>query len=151
MWGHHKLCLFSKVLVPVDGSENSLRALNTAVFLSRRIELQLTALNVMENPSTVYLQSPKISTDQIDNYKRESEAILEKCKEIANKNGIKIQTVLMEGGNAAPKIIQYGEKENFDTIIMSHSGMSGFKKMLLGSVSNQLINQTKKCTVVILK
>ena len=158
MWGHHKLCLFSKVLVPVDGSENSLRALNTAVFLSRRIELQLTALNVMENPSTVYLQSsttylqsPKISTDQIDNYKRESEAILEKCKEIANKNGIKIQTVLMEGGNAAPKIIQYGEKENFDTIIMGHSGMSGFKKMLLGSVSNQVINQTKKCTVVILK
>jgi nucleotide-binding universal stress UspA family protein len=59
--------------------------------------------------------------------------------------------VLREGGNAAPKIIQYGEKENFDTIIMSHSGMSGFKKMLLGSVSNQVINQTKKCTVVILK
>jgi nucleotide-binding universal stress UspA family protein len=55
MWGHHKLCLFSKVLVPVDGSEKSLRALNTAVFLSTRIELQLTALNVMENPSTVYL------------------------------------------------------------------------------------------------
>ena len=34
----------------------------------------------------------------------------------------------MKGGNAAPKIIQYSEKENFDTIIMGHSGMSGFKK-----------------------
>ena len=70
---------------------------------------------------------------------------------ISNRNGIKIQTVLMEGGNAAPKIIQYGEKENFDTIIMGHSGMSGFKKMLLGSVSNQVINPNKKCTVVIVR
>ena len=55
------------------------------------------------------------------------------------------------GGNAAPKIIQYSEKENFDTIIMGHSGMSGFKKMLLGSVSNQVINPNKKCTVVIVR
>jgi nucleotide-binding universal stress UspA family protein len=150
--------VFSKVLVPVDGSENSLRALNTAVFLSTGMELQLTALNVMENPPTVYLQSPttylqspKISTDLLDNNKRESETILEKCKDIANRNGTKIQTVLMEGGDAATKIIQYSEKENFDTIIMGHSGMSGFKRMLLGSVSNQVVNQTIKCTVVIVK
>jgi nucleotide-binding universal stress UspA family protein len=64
--------VFSKVLVPVDGSENSLRALNTAVVLSTRMELQLTALNVMEDPPTVYLQSPKISTDLLENYKKES-------------------------------------------------------------------------------
>jgi nucleotide-binding universal stress UspA family protein len=150
--------VFSKVLVPVDGSENSLRALKTAVFLSSKTEVQLTALNVMENPPTVYLQSPttyfqspKMSTDMIDNNKQESETILEKCKDIANRNGIKIQTVLMEGGDAAPKIIQYSEKENFDTIIMGHSGISGLKRMLLGSVSNQVVNQTKRCTVVIVK
>ncbi len=118
--------MFSKVLVPVDGSENSLRALNTAVFLSTRMESQLTALNVEQDPptvylqsSTVYLQSPKISTNLHENYKKESQTILEKCKDIANKNGIKIQTVLMESGDAAPKIIQYSEKKNFDTIIMA--------------------------------
>lgn len=112
----------------------------------------------MENPPTVYLQSPtiylqspKISTDLLENYKKESQTILQKCKDIGNKNGIKIQTVLIEGGDAASKIIQYSEKENFDTIIMGHSGMAGLKKMLLGSVSNKVLNQTKKCTVVIVK
>lgn len=45
--------MFSKVLVTVDGSENSVRALNTAVFLSTRMELQLTALNVEQDPPTV--------------------------------------------------------------------------------------------------
>jgi nucleotide-binding universal stress UspA family protein len=150
--------VFSKVLVPVDGSENSFRALNTAVFLSTKMEAQLTASNVIENPPTVYLQSPttylqspKISMDLLDKNKRESETILEKCKDIANRNGIKIQAVLIECGDAAPKIIQYSEKENFDTIMMGHRGMSGFKRTLLGSVSNQVVNQTKKCTVVIVK
>ena len=70
---------------------------------------------------------------------------------ISNRNGIKIQTVLIEDGRAAPKIIHLSEKENFDTIIMGRSGMSGFKKMLLGSVSNQVINPNKKCTVVIVR
>lgn len=50
--------MFSKVYVPVDGSENSHRALNTSLFLSTKTEAQLTALNVMENPPTVYLKSP---------------------------------------------------------------------------------------------
>jgi nucleotide-binding universal stress UspA family protein len=65
-------------LIPVDGSENSLRALKTAVFLSTKTEVQLTALNVMENPPTVYLQSPttyfqspKMSPDMLDNNKRD--------------------------------------------------------------------------------
>lgn len=149
--------MFSKVLVPVDGSENSLRALNTAIVLSTRMEIQLTALNVIERPPTVYLespaylQSPKISTDLLEDYKKESQTILQKCKDIANKSGIKIQTVFIEGGDAAAKIIRYSERENFDTIIMGYSGMAGFKKMLLGGVSNKVLDQTKKCTVIIVK
>jgi nucleotide-binding universal stress UspA family protein len=57
----------------------------------------------------------------------------------------------MEGGDAAHKIIQYSEKGNFDTTMMGHRGKSGFKRMLLGSVSNRVLNETKKCTVVIVK
>lgn len=71
---------------------------------------------------------------------------------ISSRNGIKIQTVLMEDGSAAPKIIHQSEKENFDTIIMGHSGMACqvSKRCPLG-VSNQVINPNKKCTVVIVR
>jgi nucleotide-binding universal stress UspA family protein len=78
--------VLSKVLVPVDGSENSLRALNTAIVLSTRTELQLTALNVIERPPTVYLespaylQSPKISTDLLEDYKKESQKFYKSAK-----------------------------------------------------------------------
>jgi cytochrome b561-like protein/universal stress protein family protein len=118
--------VFSKVLVPVDGSENSFRALNTAVFLSTKMEAQLTALNVIENPPTVYLQSPttylqspKISTDLLDKNKRESETILEKCKDIASRNGIKIQAVLIEGGDAAPEIIWFANGVAYYTLLFT--------------------------------
>ena len=41
--------MFSKLLVPIDGSDNSFRALNHAIFLSKKIVAQITALHVMEN------------------------------------------------------------------------------------------------------
>ena len=57
----------------------------------------------------------------------------------------------MKGGNAAPKIIQYSEKENFDTIIMGRSGMFRFQKDVTWELSNQVINPNNKCTVVIVR
>ena len=96
--------MFSKVLVPVDGSENS-KSIKYSCLSVNKNRITTNCIKCDGNPSTIYLQSPKISTDQIDDYKRESETLLEKCREIANRNGIKIQTVLMEDGSAAPKII----------------------------------------------
>jgi nucleotide-binding universal stress UspA family protein len=47
--------MFSKLLVPIDGSDNSFRALNHAIFLSKKIVAQITALHVMENPPFIHV------------------------------------------------------------------------------------------------
>jgi nucleotide-binding universal stress UspA family protein len=49
--------MLSKVLVPVDGSENSLRALDHAIYLAKKTGANITAMNVIENPPTVYVCS----------------------------------------------------------------------------------------------
>ena len=65
--------MFSKVLVPVDGSENSLRALEEAIFLSKKLNAQITALHVMEKAPTVYIHPQKELEELLKNYTRESE------------------------------------------------------------------------------
>ena len=52
--------MFSKLLVPVDGSENSFRALEAAIFLSRKIEAHITALHVMEKPPTLHSSTKRV-------------------------------------------------------------------------------------------
>ena len=55
--------MLSKLLVPVDGSENSLRALDHAIYLAKKTGANTTAMNVIENPPTVYVESQKLIMD----------------------------------------------------------------------------------------
>jgi nucleotide-binding universal stress UspA family protein len=142
--------MLSKILVPVDGSENSFRALEHAIFLSTKIqEAQTTVLYIIEDQPSLYIYSPKTMEKVRADYKRESTKILERCKEMANKSGINIHTVLLEG-DPASKIIGYSEREKFDIIIIGSRGMGKFKEVILGSVSNKVLHHAK-CSVMLVR
>jgi nucleotide-binding universal stress UspA family protein len=140
--------MFSKFLVPVDGSENSFRALKAAIFLSKKIEANIMALHVIEKAPTVYIHPQKELENLLRNYRKQSEQILEKCEEIGNGEGVEVKTALIEG-DVASKITQYGEKESFDMIIMGHRGSGRFKEMVLGSVSEKVLHQTKHSVLIV--
>jgi nucleotide-binding universal stress UspA family protein len=141
--------LFSKLLVPVDGSENSLRALEAAIFLSKKLDAQITALHVMEKAPTVYIHPQKELEELLKNYRKESERILEKCQEIGKNNRVELNTAISEG-DVASKIIQYVDKGRFDLVVMGHRGSGKFKEMVLGSVSEKVLHRTK-CSVLIVR
>jgi nucleotide-binding universal stress UspA family protein len=140
--------MFYKLLVPVDGSENSVRALEAAIFLSKKIDAHVTVMHVMEKPPTVYIHPQKELEELLQNYRREAEQILEKCEEIGNRNGVELKKVIVEG-NVASKIIKFAEKEVFDMIVMGHRGSGRFKEMVLGSVSQKVLNQSKRSVLII--
>jgi nucleotide-binding universal stress UspA family protein len=141
--------VFSKILVPVDGSENSFRALEHAIFLSTKIkEAQITVLYIIEDLPSLYIYSPKIMEKLRADYEREYTRILERCKEMANKSGTNINTVLKEG-DPASKIIGYSDMEKFDLIIMGSRGMGKFKEMIIGSVSNKVIHHAKSSVMLV--
>ena len=142
--------MLSKILVPVDGSENSFRALEHAIFLSTKIEgAQTTVTYIIEAAPSVYIYSPKVMEKLRADYKSESAKILERCKDMANKSGINIHTVLIEG-DPASKIIGYSEMEKFEIIIIGSRGMGQFKEMILGSVSNKVLHHAK-CSVMVVR
>jgi nucleotide-binding universal stress UspA family protein len=141
--------MLSKILVPVDGSEYSLRALDTAIYLAKKIDANITAMHVIENLPTVYVESQKVLNDLLAKYRAESENILDKCKQIAEKSDVKIETVIGEG-DAASNIVVYARNGGFDTIIMGSRGVGSFKEMVLGSVSNKVLHHAK-CSVMIVK
>jgi nucleotide-binding universal stress UspA family protein len=142
--------MLSKILVPVDGSENSFRALEQAIFLATKIqEAKITALYVIEDPPSLYIYSPKIMEKVRADYESAYTKILEKSKEMANKSGINIHTVLVEG-DPASKIIGYSEMEKIDIIIIGSRGMGKFKELILGSVSNKVLHHAK-CSVMLVR
>jgi nucleotide-binding universal stress UspA family protein len=141
--------MLSKILVPVDGSENAFRAFEHALFLSKSTGAHLTAMHVIESPPTVYVESQKLLNELLANYRKESSKILDKCKAVADKSGVKIETVIAEG-DAASSITGYAQKGGFDLIVVGSRGLGRFKEMVLGSTSSKVL-QHAKCPVMVVK
>jgi nucleotide-binding universal stress UspA family protein len=140
--------MFSKILVPVDGSENAFRALDQALFLAKSTGAAITAIHVIESPPTVYVESQKLLNELLSNYRKESAKILDKCKEIGQRQDVKVDTVIAEG-DAAANINGYAEKEAFDLIVIGSRGLGRLKQALLGSVSNKVIHHAKRSVLIV--
>ena len=141
--------MFSKILVPVDGSDISYRALDSALFLSERLGSKITAIHVIEKVPTVYIQSQKILDEILETHKNESQKILDECSSIATKKGIAISTTLLEG-NPASKILEFSQMEKYEVIIIGSRGMGHFKELILGSVSSKILHHSL-CPVLLIR
>ena len=141
--------MFSRILVPVDGSDNSYRALDAALLLSEKLGAEVTAIHVMEDIPVSYVISEKLLREIRDAYKKENQLILSKCSEIATKKRLVVQTKLLQG-NPGSIILDFCEKEKYDIIIMGSRGMGKFKELVLGSVSSKILHHSS-CPVMIIR
>ncbi len=141
--------MFTKILVPVDGSDNSYKALEASLVLSEKLGSNISVVNVMEQVPITHIESEKLLSELLEAYKKENQEILSKCSDIARQKGITIKTVLLQG-NPAPAILDYSKKENFDLVIMGSRGMGKFKELILGSVSSKIVHHSP-CAIMIIK
>ncbi|HEY9492319.1 MAG TPA: universal stress protein [Nitrososphaeraceae archaeon] len=141
--------MFSKVLVPVDGSDNSHRALEAALLLSEKLGAKVTAIHVIEDIPVLHIQSEKLLREVLGAYKKESQLILSKCSEIATRKGLSINTKLLQG-NVSSTILDFCEKGKYDIIVMGSRGMGKFKELILGSVSSKVVHHSR-CPVLVIR
>jgi nucleotide-binding universal stress UspA family protein len=139
--------MFTKILVPVDGSENALRALDQALFIAKTTGSSITAMHVIERPPTVYVESQKLLDELLANYRKESSKILDRCQERAQSQGVKLETVIAEG-DAASNIVGYAEKEGFNLVVIGRRGLGRFREAVLGSTSNKVLHNTKATVMI---
>jgi nucleotide-binding universal stress UspA family protein len=141
--------LFTNILVPVDGSDNSYRALDAALILSEKLGSNITVIHVMEQFPITHIGSEKLLSEVLEAYKKENQDILSKCTEIAIQKGLTIKTLLLEG-NPASVILDYSKKEKFDLLIMGSRGLGKFKELILGSVSGKIVHHSP-CAVMLIR
>jgi nucleotide-binding universal stress UspA family protein len=127
----------AKLLVPVDGSKSSQRALACAVSLAKKVGATVTLLHVQE--SRLFSSHPEL-TETIGN------SILSEAAEKLKGVGFDQK---LESGDPARKILDVAEKGDFDLIVMGSSGHNAIARFLLGSVSNHVLHYTKNPVLVV--
>lgn len=130
-----------KILVPMDGSENALRALQHVIGLHRdKLALEIIILNVQPRIDSGHVRT-FISKDVIDEYYRdEAEKALAPAKAALAAAGVPYKTAT-EVGHVVEVICAQVEKLGITDVVMGTRGMGTLGKLILGSVATQVMHE----------
>ena len=155
--------MFDKILVPLDGSEHSLRALEIAIQIAKKFGGKMTLIHVysvtiapvmMPEPTT--LTPPMIPPMTSEEVSRAVEAtrkvgasILADGEQKAKAEKVQAETMLKEG-HIVQEIVRTAKEGKFDLIVIGGRGISKIRELLLGSVTDGVIHHAH-CPVLVIK
>jgi len=135
-----------RIVVGVDGSEGSQRALRWAIAEARLRHASVDAVHAWHAPyllATPYAPAPSIDPSEFEG---EARAILERAVETEVADGVPVHRVLV-CGPAAPTLLDHAK--DADLLVVGSRGRGGFAGLLLGSVSQQVVAHAE-CPVVVI-
>ena len=130
--------MYQRILVPVDGSATSERALQEAIKLAAG-KAQLRLVHVIEEIYPLDIEGYAY-IDQIalqEAVRHTGERVLGQAAEKAQRSGVAAETVLLEAGGGRVADVIEGEARNWpaDLIVIGTHGRTGLSRLLLGSVA----------------
>lgn len=122
------------ILLAVDGSRCADTAAVSAGILAKRCGLPVTVLSVCANDD--------LKCDMV-------QAMADRVRDLLRKDGVPADSVVKEG-NPAKAIIEAAAENECDLIVLGSHGRTGLDRILMGSVSQQVVVQAK-CPVMVVK
>jgi nucleotide-binding universal stress UspA family protein len=147
----------SKILVPLDGSEVAMKAVDYALLITKGLNAELFAIHVVRSEDALVATNSLI--EDLETVTTE-DSILQKMKEDAQKwfnaikqkssaNGIRLKTgLVISPTEVEDAIVNYAEHENIDLIVIG-GGRSGLKERLHGSTTSHVASQTKRPVLIV--
>lgn len=138
-----------KVLVPVDGSENSMRAVSYALNMAKSHHgMEITLLTVACLYSN-YIGETVLNLDEINAECRKRFSLkLDDAKNYFADRGVPVNAVLLQG-DPADVIIDYAEKNGIGKIVIGSRGLGLLKAAMMGSVTYKVLHSVKIPVTVI--
>jgi nucleotide-binding universal stress UspA family protein len=150
---------FSKIMVAIDGSEQSLEAAAYAISLAEVYHSELLAVHVVSDmtqndyDSDMQIEKLPESVKKImDEAKRESDPWFSRIRsELSTESSVKLHTkIILSPLKVSAIIVNYAENTDVDLVAVGTRGRSGFKRLLLGSVASDVATYAH-CPVLVVK
>ncbi|MFA9422495.1 MAG: universal stress protein [Sedimentibacter sp.] len=146
-----------KILIPVDGSEASLKAAKEAVSIGKMINAELTFLTVVNLPTEDKYSYFGIAVENafIANRKtmlktliHEETRMLNILVENLDSGGLKVDQKIIIG-KANEEIVKLAKEGNFDFIVIGRRGFSNIERFFIGSVTQKVLAESP-CPVMVI-
>jgi nucleotide-binding universal stress UspA family protein len=146
--------VYKHILVPIDGSRLSLKALNSAVKLARLARARLTVLHVVAPfDPMIYAEGYVVGAETMKDYEaaasEKGRQHLERAAGAARKAGVECAMRLVTSGLPYKAIIAEARRRDCDCIVMASHGRSGLSALVLGSETTKVLTHCKRPVLVV--
>ena len=134
--------MYTKILVPVDGSETSDTGLLEAIKIAKELGSRICLLHIVNEFIFDYSYSTAtFAIDVIDSMREKGKTVLGAAVSQAKKQGLQPETILLEtiGGVAANLILQQAKEYQAELIVMGTHGRRGLRRLALGSDAEHVV------------
>ena len=144
--------MYQHILIPVDGSPTSDRALQEAIAFARQQNAQMQLLHVIEEIHFVDIESSINYAELQESMKNSGAKILAQAQTAVQQAGMTAETKLLEAGGerVASVIVAAAKRWPADLIVIGTHGRSGFSRLLFGSVAEGVV-RTAQVPVLLIR
>ena len=133
------------ILIPTDGSELSLNAIDYGMALAKSVNAKVTVLTV-STPFHTFAVEPSMITDTPEHYGKRMATLAAKylkvAKEAAMAAGVSCETMHIEHDQPYLTIIETAKQKSCDLIVMASHGRRGVAAIVLGSETVKVLTHS---------
>jgi len=141
--------LFKNILVPHDGSGHSKHAFKVALDMAKKYNSKISLVTVMDT-SLGYWGHSTLWDAAIGGAKTLVTKEFESFESAAKKAKVSFHSEIIESKSVTKTIVSYSKSKKIDLIVMAAHGITGWDKLILGSVSDGVIHRVR-CPVLIVR
>lgn len=146
--------MYTKILVPTDGSKLSERAVEHAIALAARIGASVVALHayprIPDSPYGTFGPAAELLADaRASRARTDADALFERARAAAEDAAVTLETVLVEATDIYRQIIGVARKRKCDLICMASHGRRGVSAVILGSETQKVLTHSATPVLVL--
>ncbi|MES3004181.1 MAG: universal stress protein [Pseudomonadota bacterium] len=146
--------MYQRILVPIDGSALSKKAVRSAVQLAASLGAELVAMHVVPRyPMSYFDGGIAVSRADVARLEKQwsdrAQELVDDAKEYGSGRGVKVKGLVVQSSAIADAIVRVAAKQKCDLIAMASHGRKGIKRILLGSETQQVLAQGSIPTLVL--
>ncbi|SEP37690.1 universal stress protein [Propionispora vibrioides] len=140
--------MFSKILVPVDGSTEAIEAVKFARKIAEKFSSAVTLIHIIQHAAYIDSDAHSMVSSIIKSLDERGNQVLAQALEFYQDYEGRVATCI-EHGHPGVKITEISKEQNYSLIVMGRRGMSDIGKLLIGSVSNYVLHYADCPTLII--
>lgn len=141
-----------KILVPVDGSQNSMDGLKVAIDYAKNREVNICLINVVSVIEDIDLEITASERVKIkESMEKRADYIIQKaCGVLALESVTAVCKAIVESASVPDAIVDFAEREKTDLIIIGSRGLNPSERFRMGSVASKVVKHSP-CSVYVVK